>query len=241
MLKLAPGKILPAPVYRLIRAWIVGLMTPILYGVNNGYYRSALSKSVVDRRGRAIPWMTYPLVTFLGTLSFEGRSVLEFGSGYSTEWWSARAEHVVALETDAGWLGRVRANVTSNVDVLPMTNGALRTPTDFLLYVQGIVGDRCFDVIVIDGGDRVSAAQVVSPLLTPDGFVIIDDLDIFDADPTWTVAFDSLRRAGFGRIDFYGLAAEAPFSRSRRCTSIFFRNGSFVTSRHASAVTSVCR
>ncbi|MDP9092612.1 MAG: hypothetical protein M3N95_06630, partial [Actinomycetota bacterium] len=63
------------------------------------------------------------------------------------------------------------------------------------------------------------------------GFIVLDDLDLFADDPSWLGALGALRQAGFGRIDFYGLAVSAPFSRSQRCTSILFRDGSFVTGR----------
>ena len=43
-------------------------------------------------------------------------------------------------------------------------------------------------------------------------------------------ADDPTRRA-FERIDFMGLAIAAPYTRDARCTSLFFRPGSFLTTQ----------
>ena len=36
---------------------------------------------------------------------------------------------------------------------------------------------------------------------------------------------------GFERVDFMGMAIAAPFTRDARCTSLFFRPGSFLTTQ----------
>lgn len=222
--------VLPPPLYRALRTVAMNLFTPTVYAAQHGYYRSARQHAVVDASGAAAPWMTFPLLTFLETKCFAGRSVLEFGSGHSSQWWGERADHVFALETDPEWTKLVRRDAPANVRVeeVPLDYDS---QADFAGDVHALVGDKRFDVVVVDGGDRVKALFTAPSVLTDNGFIVVDDLDLFREDPDWAPALAALFEAGFGCIDFYGLAVSAPFSRDHRCTSIFFRDGSFVTSQ----------
>ncbi|MDP9091574.1 MAG: hypothetical protein M3N95_01140, partial [Actinomycetota bacterium] len=201
--------VLPPPVYRAIRSLFMALFTPSFYAAQHGFYRSALSRSVVAAGGAAAPWMTFPLVTFLDKLCFRGRTVIEFGAGQSTIWWGARADTVLALETDPQWSRRIVAVAPANVEVVevPLEYG---DQAAFDADVRRVVGDRRFDVVVVDGGDRVKALLTAPAIITDDGFIVLDDLDLFADDPSWLGALGALRQAGFGRIDFYGLAVSAP-------------------------------
>lgn len=220
---------LPLPVYQVLRRVVMNLFTPTVYAAQHGYYRSARRKAVVDSSGAAAPWMTFPLVSFLELKSFAGRSVLEFGSGHSSQWWGRRADKVLALETDPEWTKLVRADAPANVRVeeVPLDYGSQQ---DFAAGVHALVKDERFDVVVVDGGDRVKALYLAPGLLSDDGFLVVDDLDLFRSDPEWVPALEALRAAGFGCIDFYGLAVSVPFTRDQRCTSVFFRDGSFISS-----------
>lgn len=221
-------KLLPTKLYLLIRSFVMTVTTPTVYAAQHGYYKSALSRSVVGSGGDAAPWLTFPLVTFLDTKSYAGRSVLEFGSGQSSLWWAKRADSIVALETDAEWTKRVRETAPANLDVkeVPLE---FATAEDFAANVKEVVGDARHDVVVVDGGDRVKALLAAPDHVTDDGIIITDDLDLFRQDPDWVHATDALRAAGFGSIDFFGLAVGTPFTRKLRCSTLFFRDGSFIT------------
>jgi hypothetical protein len=221
-------RILPATLYRLVRSAFMTVFTPTAYAAEHGYYRSALRRSVVGGRGEPAPWLTFPLTAFLDTKSFASRTVLEFGSGQSSLWWSRRADRVLALETDPDWTRRVRAEAPANLVVADV---ALEHPDQqsFVDEVDRVTDGSRYDVVVVDGGDRVKALHAASRFVTDDGIIITDDLDLFRTDPDWVGALDALRAEGFGSIDFYGLAAGAPFTRRRRCSTMFFRDGAFIT------------
>lgn len=222
--------LLPLPIYRVVRGIVMALFTPSVYAAQHGYYRSAMRRSVVGSKGAAAPWMTFPLVSFLDTLSFTDRSILEFGSGQSTVWWGGRAKRVVALETDESWLERVRGDASPNVDVIGVPL-EYDSQAEFEADVVRLLNGERFDVVIVDGGDRPKAMHTAPSVITDDGFIVVDDVDLFVDDPAWIGAMASLREAGFGRVDFYGLAVAAGFNRRRRCTSVFFRDGSFFTQK----------
>lgn len=223
-------RLLPMRVYVFVREIFMALFTPTAHAAKRGYFRSALTRSVKGGKNSPTPWMTFPLVSYLESRSFTDRTVLEFGSGASTAWWALRAEHVTALETDPEWLSKIRSTAPANVDVVA-AEAAPATQEDFDKEVRSIVGDSTFDVVVVDGGDRVKALNLAIDLVTPDGIIIVDDLDLFDAEPEWRAALDPWFDRGFERVDFMGMAIAAPFTRDARCTSLFFRPGSFLTTQ----------
>ncbi len=223
-------RLLPVSVYVFVREVFMAVFTPTAHAAKRGYFRSAVTRSVTGGKNAPAPWMTFPLVSYLESRSFDGRKVLEFGSGASTPWWALRAEHVTALETDPDWLEKVRSSAPANVDVVA-AKAAPATQQEFDDEVRSIVGDATFDVVVVDGGDRVKALHLAADLVTPDGVIIVDDLDLFDAEPEWRAALDVWFDRGFERVDFMGMAIAAPFTRDARCTSLFFRPGSFLTTQ----------
>lgn len=222
--------ILPTRLYLFVREVFMALFTPTAYAARRGYFRSALTRTVSGGKNAPTPWMTFPLVNYLESRSFTGRTVLEFGSGASTEWWALRAEHVTALETDPEWLSKVRSTAPANVDVVEVA-ASPATQADFDQEVRTVVGESTYDVVVVDGGDRVKALHLAVDLVAPEGVIIVDDLDLFDAAPEWITALDPWFDRGFERIDFMGLAIAAPYTRDARCTSLFFRPGSFLTTQ----------
>ena len=74
-----------------------------LQDVDHAYLRSARQKVPIDRRGRPVPWYTWPAVEYLEQLDFSGRKVFEYGSGNSTLWWAERVREVISCEHDPVW------------------------------------------------------------------------------------------------------------------------------------------
>ena len=73
-----------------------------------GHFKSAFAKKALSRRGKAIPWFTYPAIDFLVTRDFSAPSILEFGGGQSTKFWGGVARDVTTFETDAGRIEEIK-------------------------------------------------------------------------------------------------------------------------------------
>lgn len=193
---------------------MTGALTPVYFSASRGHFRSSLRATAMDASGNPIPWYTYPTIDFLASKTFDDMTVLEFGGGQSTLWWANRAHRVVTFESDSTWHDRLRQRLPSNVD--------LRHCRDDLSDAQ--LPSEQFDIVVVDGCDRLKAASKSVDRLKPDGALILDNSDQYwGEDGTYPIM--DLLRPRFSRVDFYGHAAGVIMPH---CTSIFFPAGCFL-------------
>jgi predicted O-methyltransferase YrrM len=181
-----------------------------------GWFESYKRRAPVDARGEPIPLLTYPALELLSSRLPRDITVFEFGSGHSTLWWAGRVARLVAVEHDPAWYERIRARAPAHVELhlLPLEPGGA--------YSRRILGHPgAFDVVVIDGRDRVHCAANAPGALKPGGVIVWDDSDREDYRP----GLDALREAGFRRLALVGLAAT---SERRKETSILYRDGNLL-------------
>lgn len=177
-----------------------------------GWFESLRRNAAIDREGNPIPWITYPCLGFLDERVKEDFVVFEFGSGNSTLWWARRAAKVVSCEHDPDWYAHVLARVPQNVELnhVPLDYGGLYSG-HIKKYGQ------FFDVIFVDGRDRVNCVRNSVGALKPGGVIILDNSDVDD----YREALDLMCNEGFRRIDFIG---HGPISASVWRTSVFYRD-----------------
>ena len=181
------------------------------YLTSSGWLNSLEAKLPVDADARPLPWHTYPMIDFLTSRVLPHMEVFEFGSGNSTLWWAARVASVMSVEHHPNWAKQIAQRVPENVSLhhVPLDED----------------GDYCrttsrarhkFDVIVIDGRDRVNCARNCLHALREGGVLIWDDSQRSRYRP----GFRYLRRRGFKQLTFSGLGPMAP---SPWDTSVFYR------------------
>lgn len=193
----------------LTKGLATAVVAPLATGLVTGHLKSAITRKPVNRAGEPVPWYTQPAIEFIASLDFSDDDVLEFGSGYSTLWWGARANSVLSVEHDAEWYATIRNEVPANVD--------LRLVPDVEAYPVVDEG-RTFGVIIIDGGPRAACAQPAIDRRAEDGLIIVDNSEVGWA-PSGYPILDLMDSAGLARVDFYGLAPGVVW---QGCTSIFF-------------------
>jgi hypothetical protein len=177
----------------------------------DGWFRSYREKSAVNANGDPIPWITYPALDFIRKRVTCDLTVFEFGSGGSTTWWANHVKNVVSVEHDRDWYERIKSLQRSNVKIF---------------HVELIYGGKysCstkeqfdkFDIIVIDGRDRVNCIKNSIDSLKPTGIIILDNSDRLD----YVKGIDLLHDKGFRRIEFIGFC---PIVNLKSETSIFYR------------------
>ncbi len=175
---------------------------------DHGWFRSVRQKESVDGAGDPIPWISYPALEFLKTRVRPEMSVFEFGSGNSTLWWARRVAKVLSCEADKNWHAAVQRRAPANVELVRADEEdypgvAARSPA-------------AFDVVVIDGGDRLLCAKSAVLALNPRGVILWDDTD----RPEYQPGFEFLAQSGFGQIEFVG---SGPIINLTKATSIFYR------------------
>ncbi len=201
-----------------IRSLGTAVLTPILFSLRTGHFRSSFKMAAVSRSGAPLPWYTYPAIDFLRYRSYENRTVLEFGAGQSTLWWAHRAARVLALEGDVSWAEKLRPNLPSNVELalVPMENPSVCT--EAVNRTLDANRDTQFDVVVIDGLWREQMIDIAARVVKETGFIVCDNAEGYGI-------FEGFKNRDFYRVDFFG---NAPSVVLPHCTSIFFRRGSFV-------------
>ncbi len=179
----------------------------------SGWFLSVKLQRPVDGKRNPVPWYTYPAIAYLSAKDFSGLTVFEFGSGGSTLWWAARARHVTAVEHHPAWVEEMRPQLPGNVVYIhrELVYGGdyARTAAD-----QG----GPFDIIVVDGRDRVNCARFSMDSLSDQGVIVWDNAERSRYDPGYRI----LAQAGFRRLDFEG---HGPIHGASWMTSIFYRDG----------------
>ncbi|WP_324262589.1 class I SAM-dependent methyltransferase [Altererythrobacter sp. H2] len=97
--------------------------------------------------------------------------VFEYGSGASTAWLARRAAQVISVEHHRDWSDRLQPLL------IPFPNASLwHRELDGGAYVNAIEeAGGLFDLIVVDGRDRIACLNRALPFLKPDGIVLFDD------------------------------------------------------------------
>ena len=187
------------------RAWKTGPLK------SDGWLRSFKEDRSVDGSGQPLPWITYPAIDFLKKRIRPDMVVFEYGCGFSSLWWASRVSAVVSVEHDRTWYEKMKAAVPKNVNINHVVleyGGA---------YSKKILEyDAAFDIVLIDGRDRVNCARNSIKALKPGGVIVWDNSDREEYEP----GMRFLLEHDFRRIEFTGLA---PLIDYKSETSVFYR------------------
>lgn len=183
------------------------------YLFDRGWFESHRQKAAIDREGSPIPWITYPSLTFLDERVKKDFVVFEYGSGNSTLWWAQRSNSVISCEHDPVWYAQVLPRIPQNVELKHIE---LEYGGAYSSLIKQYT--NMFDVIFIDGRDRVNCVRNSLDALKPDGVLVLDNSDVEGYGP----ALELMHAQGFKRIDFVG---PGPITTMVWRTSVFYRNG----------------
>lgn len=177
----------------------------------DGWFRSFKEKSSVDAEGNPIPWFTYPATEFLTRRIHPEMKVFEYGCGASTLWWSKKVNEIVAVEHVEDWYNKIAPLVPENVSLHYIN-----------LEYKGIYSKKIkeynnrFDVVVLDGRDRINCAMNSLTALKEDGIIVWDNSD----RQKYEAGYHFLYKNGFRKIEFVGLV---PIINFKSETGIFYR------------------
>jgi hypothetical protein len=191
------------PTFLLYRGWLT----------ENGWVRTSLERQPMTREGRPLPWMTYPAIGFLEGRLSKSMEVFEFGAGNSTLWWAERVGRIDACEHDPGWYEATRARLASNASLI---HHPLEPDGDYCRAAEATRSE--YDLVVIDGRDRVNCARHSLAALKPAGVFVWDNSD----RPEFEEGLRIVKPLGFRTLDFEGLGPVNPYPWR---TSILYRDG----------------
>lgn len=176
-----------------------------------GWLRAWWVGRSVDASGVPLPWITYPAIDFISQFDFSDASVFEWGSGFSTLWWSKRCRKIASVESNPPWVPYIKGLLPESVELIV-------TPLDVDAEINALLRHHTVqhDVFVIDnyGPFRWRCAEVAAANLAKGGIIILDNSDQCQK------ACEVLRNSGLMQIDFTGFLPGGGYAQT---TSIFFR------------------
>ncbi len=153
----------------------------------------------VDVSERAIPWYTFPCIRHLASVErrLTGLTLFEYGGGQSTLYFAKHCKEVVTVEHSKEWHSALIKVVPANVDLRHI---GLTVDGEYAKSIAGL--GKKFDIICIDGRDRVNCLKRALPHLNEGGVIIFDDADREE----YRSGLDWALTEGFTRKYFKGLS-----------------------------------
>jgi len=138
--------------------------------------------------------------------------MFEFGSGFSTLYYSKKVKSVTSVESDKGWFDKIEKSMPQNVS---LTYKAPEDVTGYSEYAR--TSGKKFDLIIVDGLNRFECAENSIAALKEGGIIILDNSNRME----YKKIYDMLKANNFRWIDFWGVA---PGSIKINCTTIFYKS-----------------
>lgn len=180
----------------------------------------------------AYPWYAFAAIHYLEELLSSETRVLEYGSGYSTLWFSKRVGEVVSVERSSKWLGEVETATRrwnlDNVrlvhfdklaDVIgePEPDVAASRANEITAFLNCSGAAReSFDIVVVDDICRNAVVAEAIHWVKPGGMLILDDSERVAYRP----AFEALDGLGWRFASFFGTP---PYIFHEKETTIWFK------------------
>lgn len=166
-----------------------------------------------DSDGVEVPWMNYSIVNLLKERLSKNLNLFEFGSGYSTLFYSKLVKQVISIEYDQQWFDLMQAKVSDNVSLV------FKDKDVDAHYCRAITEyEQQFDVVIVDGRDRVNCLKQAIAKLSDSGVIILDD----SARPRYQEALAHGKSLGFRTLSIDGIR---PSGAGIYQTTLFYRDG----------------
>ena len=164
--------------------------------IKSGYFNSLILDTPADHLNNPIPWMNYSLIHFLKERINTSHNLFEYGSGFSTLFFSKISKQITSVEYDEQW-----AKVTQELLKNTENTNILHIPYESISYSTSArdTGFK-FDIIIVDGRNRVACVKESVEALSNEGVIILDDSE----RDRYSAAFDIMEKSGFKNISFYG-------------------------------------
>lgn len=176
-----------------------------------GWVESYKQKKSCDKYGNPLPWVSYPFIDFVETRLNNQMDIFEFGAGYSSIWYANKVNSVYSIEHDKNWFEIIKNNHIGNLNIYYQN---LEYDGKYCRYIENI--NKKFDLIIVDGRDRVNCITQSVKYLKSNGVIILDDSE----REQYKEGVLNLLNSNFKIIDFWGIS---PGTFFKKCTSIFYK------------------
>ena len=177
-----------------------------------GWIESFKKQLPIDKEGNALPWVTYSFIDFISNRLNKTMDIFEYGSGNSTLWYAEKTNSVISIENDKQWFEKIKNSLPSNAQIYyeELVYGGKYSKFSEKL-------EKNFDIVIVDGRDRVNCMISAVNSIKEEGIIILDDSE----RKSYQDGIEFLIKKGFKRIDFWGIS---PGLFYKKCTTIFYKN-----------------
>ena len=195
------------------------------YLKDQGWFLSIEKGKSVGGQGQPLPWLTYPLISFIEPRLNKNMSMFEYGCGNSTIWFAERVGEIHSIEHNKEWYNEICQNLPLNAKItLSEINSdqsysaiTFMNCSDETSYSSEIIRTgQLYDVILVDGVYRSNSVLHSIHSIKNDGIIIVDNVDYVESKQ----ATNQLKKSGFKQLDFWGMC---PIAHHDSCTAIFYR------------------
>lgn len=165
-----------------------------------------------DEDGNVNPWWGKTIIDLVVKKLSKDMRVFEWGMGNSTLFWSQYVSEVVSIESDLYWYKKM-------LEIIPRNVRAQYCELEYGgEYCQKIIDEQeKFDIILIDGRDRVRCAINSLEKLKENGIIIWDNTDRDE----YRDGYAYLKEQGFKKLELSSVIYGAPGVEDY--TSVFYR------------------
>jgi hypothetical protein len=176
-----------------------------------GWFTAFDKKQALDGKGKALPWVTYSFIDFIRERINKTQHIFEYGSGSSTIFYAERAGSVTSVEHDKSWFDKVKNTSPGNAEMI-----FCQLEKDGEYAKKATLLGKKFDIIIVDGRDRVNCCKYSVDALSENGVLVLDDSE----REVYSAARVLLKAQGFKEISFSGIS---PGLFYEKATSVFYK------------------
>lgn len=182
------------------------------YLASIGWFAAFDQHQAVDVNNRPIPWVTYAFIDFIKIRLHKDLSIFEYGSGNSTLFYAQKVARVVSVEHDKAWFEKIVKQKAPNAEMI----FTALTPNGEYSKKAKLLGER-FDVIIVDGRDRVNCCKHSVAALSDIGVLVLDDSERAEYEEARLF----LTASGFKELSFSGISPGLFYNKA---TSVFYKS-----------------
>lgn len=192
------------------------LMNKSGYLYDIGWINSFKHQLPLDKNNNPLPWVTYSYIQFISDRLNKTMEIFEFGTGNSTLWYASRVKSVISVENDREWFNTIKESMPINVNINYVE---LLEDGEYSSFINKL--DNKFDIIIVDGRDRVNCTKNAINAIKESGIIVLDDSE----RESYREGIEFLLNNDFKQIDFWGIAPGVFFNK---CTSIFYKENNCI-------------
>lgn len=183
-----------------LKAYKFLIAYPGSYLSQTGWLRSLQSGLPMKSDGSPLPWMNYSLLAFLHERLLKNMIVFEYGSGNSTLFFADHVQSVTSVEADKKWYDELLHKIPENVNLI------FQAADVDGQYCRTIDKDETqYDMVIVDGEDRINCLQMGLAKLNTTGVLILDDSNRSE----YRNGIALVTQSGYKSLNFEGLKPNA--------------------------------